>query len=302
MYWVYKIFDKNMVLLYVGKTADFLNRPKAHYNDPWGNEIDEIILAKCKSKTDMDIYETYYINKLKPKYNRAKVMDEPYISLPEFDTWLDYETECKKRILENEAKNESNNCKSNKESLLKPRNCDVILKENEKINLFFPKEYSSNKSVRYYFKEFDYIEISPCVKSCTFIDDLLLYFLQYGKKQSNCSNKLKISSQIEDILQHLNMNLNQESINTLTIAMHSIIGINVDGSNWGLHFFSDYNMAVYSYKNGIIFNGTINFSICHLGLLAKHFTLKDIDFKTIFKKCNIEYSLEGSNIYKRFTG
>ncbi|OAA84703.1 GIY-YIG nuclease family protein [Clostridium ljungdahlii] len=281
MYWVYKIFDKNIVLLYVGKTTDLLNRPKAHYSDPWGNEIDKIVITEYKSATDMELYETYYINKLKPKYNIAKVMDTPTVNLPEPNLWLDYEQEYQKRELENKSQNKSINYKNAKENLLKPRNCDIILKKDEKINLFCLKKYSPDKSIRYYLNEMDYMEINPCGKPDTIIEDFLLYFLQYGERQSNYNDKLIIFSRTEDVFQHFGVNFSEESINDILIRlMVSLKLLSINGSNRSFSILQYYSID----------NLYISFSIQHLSLLAKYFRLNSIDFETIFKKCNIEYS------------
>ena len=76
MYGIYHIYH-NQSLIYVGKTTDFYIRLKNHKAlQPWGNEITHVELAECQNKIDMDLYEKYYINKLRPKYNIAMVYGE----------------------------------------------------------------------------------------------------------------------------------------------------------------------------------------------------------------------------------
>lgn len=69
--YIYKLYDLNGDLLYVGKTQDFSRRLRQHLKTKeWSSEIFSIYLAECASATEMDIYELYYIGKLKPKYNK----------------------------------------------------------------------------------------------------------------------------------------------------------------------------------------------------------------------------------------
>jgi hypothetical protein len=82
MYFVYKLYS-NDDLIYVGKTNDTHIRISNHLSQqPWSEKISHIEFAKCNSKIDMDIYELYYINKLKPKYNKASVSkDSPTFNI-----------------------------------------------------------------------------------------------------------------------------------------------------------------------------------------------------------------------------
>lgn len=76
MYGIYIIYSSND-LIYIGKTKNFYKRIKNHIaSQSWGKDITHIEIAQCKNKLDMDLYEKYYINKLKPKYNKAIVYDE----------------------------------------------------------------------------------------------------------------------------------------------------------------------------------------------------------------------------------
>ena len=89
---IYYFYDKNKNLLYIGKTTALPQRMSAHFsksvmeNDSWKTEVDltNIIIYRCPTKTDLDIYETYLINKLKPLYNKDKVFyDKSTLELPE---------------------------------------------------------------------------------------------------------------------------------------------------------------------------------------------------------------------------
>jgi hypothetical protein len=69
-YYVYKFHNQYNDLLYIGKTNNLTQRIQSHKNNKkWWNEVDKIEYTECKNKTDMDLYEIYYINKLNPRYN-----------------------------------------------------------------------------------------------------------------------------------------------------------------------------------------------------------------------------------------
>lgn len=69
-YYIYKFIDDNKDVLYVGKTKNIEARTKSHIkNKDWIKEGCEFFVAEVTNKTDMDIYELYYINKLNPIHN-----------------------------------------------------------------------------------------------------------------------------------------------------------------------------------------------------------------------------------------
>lgn len=80
-YTVYFLYDSFKNLLYIGKTKSLRARFHGHFNrtlvekEPWRNQVDTdyIIIYSCLNECDMDIYETYFINKYEPKYNKDKV-------------------------------------------------------------------------------------------------------------------------------------------------------------------------------------------------------------------------------------
>lgn len=92
--YVYFFYDSNDALLYIGKSISLINRLKSHFSkkslevDVWKYTIDKqnIVIYKCDNPTDMDLYETYFINKYKPIYNSEKVFNySPKIKLPELE-------------------------------------------------------------------------------------------------------------------------------------------------------------------------------------------------------------------------
>jgi excinuclease UvrABC nuclease subunit len=90
--YVYFLIDKEGSLLYVGQTTSLYSRIEAHKKEhSWSREIQKIKYCECKNKTDMEFYEMYYINKLKPKYNKTSVKsDSPSFDLPELE-FKDYD-------------------------------------------------------------------------------------------------------------------------------------------------------------------------------------------------------------------
>lgn len=70
MYYLYKFINKDNNVIYVGQTENLKKRIASHRAEKiWFNEIIKIEYHICKSKIDVDIYELYYINKYKSKYN-----------------------------------------------------------------------------------------------------------------------------------------------------------------------------------------------------------------------------------------
>lgn len=78
---VYIFYDKDENPLYVGKTKNIKRRIYQHKRDKnWFNEVLRIDIAYTFNKTNTDIYEIYYINLLKPKYNIASLYNENVIT------------------------------------------------------------------------------------------------------------------------------------------------------------------------------------------------------------------------------
>ena len=74
--YIYKMFNKNNEIIYIGKTINIDQRLRQHMTDKdkkWFKTVSKIYYAECLNKTDMDIYEIYYINKLVPLHNKQSV-------------------------------------------------------------------------------------------------------------------------------------------------------------------------------------------------------------------------------------
>lgn len=88
-YFIYFFYDHSDKLLYIGKTTNITERMKQHLStksieeNTWKDSINRknIILYECLSPTDLEIYETYFINKYHPIQNRSKYYKHP----PSFD-------------------------------------------------------------------------------------------------------------------------------------------------------------------------------------------------------------------------
>lgn len=78
-FYIYKITNENDIVLYVGQTKNIDSRIKNHLsNRHWIQEGYKIYIAIMNNKTDSDIYEIYYINKLNPFYNIANSNNKPF--------------------------------------------------------------------------------------------------------------------------------------------------------------------------------------------------------------------------------
>lgn len=112
-YYIYKFFDVNDNLLYVGKTTNLKTRFKQHRLDKkWFYEVEKVMYAECNTQSDMSIYELYYINTLNPKYNIASVCNQP-VTFKLNDLIFHRFTNFKRRIYPNnkQYKIRSNICK-----------------------------------------------------------------------------------------------------------------------------------------------------------------------------------------------
>jgi excinuclease UvrABC nuclease subunit len=70
MQYIYKFYNQNNECLYIGKTYHLKPRFIQHKKDKaWWNEVVKIEYGECIKDILVDIYEIYYIDKLKPKYN-----------------------------------------------------------------------------------------------------------------------------------------------------------------------------------------------------------------------------------------
>lgn len=86
-FYIYKFCGKKDEVIYIGQTTLPKLRFQQHMaTQPWWNEVKRINIAQCVNGVDMCIYEIYYINTFKPKYNISLVRDsKPTMTLPELD-------------------------------------------------------------------------------------------------------------------------------------------------------------------------------------------------------------------------
>lgn len=84
--YIYFLYDDEENLIYIGKTTKLKKRLMGHlYNklENWRKTINKskITLFKCSNLSDLELYETYFINKYNPKHNRDKAFNQ----IPTFD-------------------------------------------------------------------------------------------------------------------------------------------------------------------------------------------------------------------------
>lgn len=111
---VYFFYDQNNTLLYIGKTTNLRNRFEQHFSkqivdaEPWKKNVDskKIILLSCITECDLDIYETYFINKYIPLYNKDKIFSSslsfelPYLEPTTYQDFINRKIDKTKNLLE----------------------------------------------------------------------------------------------------------------------------------------------------------------------------------------------------------
>jgi excinuclease UvrABC nuclease subunit len=74
MQYIYRFFNNKNECLYVGKTIRLKSRFNQHKKDKeWWNEVHFIDYAECEKEFMIDLYEIFYINKMKTKYNAKDI-------------------------------------------------------------------------------------------------------------------------------------------------------------------------------------------------------------------------------------
>jgi len=72
LYYIYRFLNQEKEVIYVGKTNKLRVRFSQHEKDKiWWNEVKYIEYTTIGGKLWCSIYEVYYINKTKAKYNKA---------------------------------------------------------------------------------------------------------------------------------------------------------------------------------------------------------------------------------------
>ena len=69
MNYIYRFYDKENKIIYVGKTNNLQKRFSQHKKKEWWYQVYTIDVAEVSNKYMTDIYEQYYINKQTTKYN-----------------------------------------------------------------------------------------------------------------------------------------------------------------------------------------------------------------------------------------
>lgn len=88
-FYVYRMLNKDNEVIYVGQSINLTNRMLFHFSnldeDDWRNEVENVEYIELKTKTDMIIYEIYYIAKYYPKYNIDYKNDKCTFQLEELE-------------------------------------------------------------------------------------------------------------------------------------------------------------------------------------------------------------------------
>ena len=115
MYYLYRFIDKHENVIYVGRAKNLKQRLQAHKHlpDSCYKEVDMIEFATFESESDQSVYEVYYINLLKPIYNKdAKGSDNITVTLPPVK-WHEY-SDLNDIIIKSEKLEEESICFKNK--------------------------------------------------------------------------------------------------------------------------------------------------------------------------------------------
>jgi predicted GIY-YIG superfamily endonuclease len=97
-YYIYKFIDEYNKIIYIGKTKNMNKRIYQHFGTNGHlprccyDKVDAIFYANLQTRVEMDIYESYLIDKYRPQYNSMSIYEEDDISsiaLPELN-WNKY--------------------------------------------------------------------------------------------------------------------------------------------------------------------------------------------------------------------
>lgn len=88
--YIYFCYDKNNVLIYIGKTQNISSRIRHHEElltewkgHEWWAEVEHIMHAETPSFESLSDYERMYIKRYLPKYNKCIYKNTPLLELPE---------------------------------------------------------------------------------------------------------------------------------------------------------------------------------------------------------------------------
>jgi hypothetical protein len=102
---VYKFINKNNEILYIGKTTQELHiRIHQHKKDKsWFDEVFKIYYIECQDELEMKIFELYYINEIKTKYNKADANYKKPNIICNHNKWILYKQEQSKNTKVNKT-------------------------------------------------------------------------------------------------------------------------------------------------------------------------------------------------------
>lgn len=114
-YYIYRFLDKNNNIIYIGKTKDIYKRindhfgVKGHLPKDCYDTVERVEFATLYSYIDMNIYEMYLIDTIKPIYNTQFIFDEEESSLnleeltfKPYDKIIKFYTDSRKRYVVSE--------------------------------------------------------------------------------------------------------------------------------------------------------------------------------------------------------
>lgn len=104
----YFIYDNNDDLVYIGKSnSDLLSRSCVSANQRLSGDFNHIELREFKTKAETNIFEIYYISKLKPKFNsESNTKDILPFDLPQTFISQKYITSIDKRCFDSNKSSE----------------------------------------------------------------------------------------------------------------------------------------------------------------------------------------------------
>lgn len=104
---VYRFLDKNLKIIYVGRTHNLLARMNTHFGgaghlpEACYEQVHRVDYVEFKTSSDMKIKELYYISKYKPIYNTADMVDVSYPFNELDDVWVTFDRRKERVHLDN---------------------------------------------------------------------------------------------------------------------------------------------------------------------------------------------------------
>ena len=99
MFYVYRFLDKDLKVIYIGRTVDIKARMTQHFGNGGHlpkecyESVHRVDFLEFKTKNDMKIKELYYIGKYRPKYNTADNSAVSFVMDEIQDVWVTYSKE-----------------------------------------------------------------------------------------------------------------------------------------------------------------------------------------------------------------